>query len=257
MVRTAVEAHKACMNLTAQQTVIVIGGSSGIGLGVARAVAARGAHLVIVGRSREKLERAALELEGARTLRTITADVTREEQVEQLFESVPELDHLVVTAADLRYATVDSLSLDMARTVIDSKILAALLLAKHGGRRIRPGGSIVFTTGVAAERPAARGALTATVNGALEALVRALALELAPTRVNALSPGWVDTPLWDEIAPTVAGMRKEAVFAQFASRLPVRRIGRPDDLGHAAVFLMENEFSTGATLHVDGGHRLV
>lgn len=245
------------MKLTAQQTVIVIGGSSGIGLGVARAVAERGADLVIVGRSREKLERAALELGGARSVRAITADVTREEQVQHLFESVPELDHLVVTAADLRYAPVDSLSLDMARTVIDSKIVAALLLAKHAGRRIRPGGSIVFTTGVASDRPAPNGALTATVNGALEALVRALALELAPTRVNALSPGWVDTPLWDELAPVLAGKHKETVFAQFASRLPVRRVGKPEDLGHAAVFLMENEFSTGATLHVDGGHRLV
>lgn len=245
------------MTLTAQQTVIVIGGSSGIGLGVARAVADRGADLVIVGRSREKLDRAALELEGARSLRAIAANVTREEEVEHLFERVPELDHLVVTAADLRYAPVGSLSLEMARTVIDSKIVAALLLAKHAGRRVRPGGSIVFTTGVASERPAPKGALTAAVNGALESLVRALALELAPTRVNALSPGWVDTPLWDEIAPVVAGKPKETVFAQFASRLPVRRVGKPEDLGHAAVFLMENEFSTGSTLHVDGGHRLV
>ena len=97
------------------------------------------------------------------------------------------------------------------------------------------------------------GAVIAAVNGALTSLVRALALELAPTRVNAVSPGWVDTPVWEQIA----GERKAALHAQMSERLPVRRIGTVTDLAHAILFLTQNQFTTGTVLSVDGGHRLV
>jgi len=109
-----------------------------------------------------------------------------------------------------------------------------------------------LTTGVASERPLPGGSLTATVNGGLHSFVRGAAIELAPIRVNALSPGWVDSELWDAI-----GTDKTAAFSAMSARLPVGRIGTPSDLGHAAVFLMENDFTTGAVLTVDGGHRFV
>jgi NAD(P)-dependent dehydrogenase (short-subunit alcohol dehydrogenase family) len=108
-------------------------------------------------------------------------------------------------------------------------------------------------SGIAAERPGPGGAVVAAVNGALMSLVRALALELAPVRVNALSPGWIDTPFWD----TFAGDAKPQRFEQHARRLPVRRMGTPEDTAHAALFLLGNGFTTGEVLHVDGGHRLV
>jgi len=140
-----------------------------------------------------------------------------------------------------------------AQRVIDSKLIGPLLLAKHGAPRIRTGGSIIFTSGIAAYRPSRGGAVVAAVNGALAALGRALALELAPIRVNVVSPGWVDTPVWD----VVAGDRKGAVLSGMAERLPVQRVGTPADVARAFLFLMQSEYSTGTVLHIDGGQRLV
>ncbi len=162
-----------------------------------------------------------------------------------------ELDHVVVTAASLPYQPIASFDLDAARSAVESKLLAALLIAKHGGPRLRPGGSLTFTTGVASERPMPRGSMVAAVNGAINSFIRGAAIELAPIRVNALSPGWIDTELWNAVG------NKDAAFAAMTQRLPVGRIGTPNDLAHAALFLMENPFATGTVLHVDGGHRFV
>ncbi|MBO0782458.1 MAG: SDR family oxidoreductase, partial [Ktedonobacteraceae bacterium] len=168
--------------------------------------------------------------------------------------TVGRFDHLVVTAAgDLAYQPIRELDLDAARRTIDSKLVAALLLAKHAAAHIDTHGSITFTAGIAAERPLPNGVVVATVNGALFSLAYGLALSFAPIRVNVLSPGWVDTPIWEAIA----GANKPAMFEQMAQRLPVGRIGRPADIAHAAIFLMENEFTTGTVLPVDGGQRLV
>lgn len=234
-------------------TVVVVGGGSGIGLAVAREALARGAEVVLAGRTPARLERALAALDAGRRARAVAADVAREADVVRLFEEVPAADHLVATAVDPGYQPIAAFELDVARRVVDSKLLGALLLAKHGAPRLRPGGSLTFTTGIAAERPLPRGAMIAAVNGALASFVRAAALELAPLRVNALSPGWVDTEIWE----AVAGDARQATFAAMAARLPARRIGRPEDLAHAAAFLMENGFTTGAVLHVDGGHPLV
>ncbi|WP_437627131.1 SDR family oxidoreductase [Sorangium sp. So ce1151] len=234
-----------------QQHVVVIGGSSGIGLGVARACLARGASLTLVSRSPEKLAGAAAELGDARRVRTFAADVTQEAEVRSLFDQHPPARHVVVTAVQGHYQPIREMDIAAARRLIDSKLVAALHVAKHA--RIAPGGSLVFTTGIAAVRPGPGGSVVAAVNGALMSLVRALAIELAPVRVNALSPGWVDTPVWDSIA----GGAKEQRFAQHARRLPVGRIGAPADIADAALFLMGNGFTTGEVLHVDGGHRLV
>ena len=122
--------------------------------------------------------------------------------------------------------------------------------------RIRPGGSITFTSGIAARRPMRGGSAAAAINSGLEGLVRALAIELAPLRVNAVSPGWTDTPIWDGMAGMTNDRKKEA-FAAMAARLPCGRIGRVEDIAEAIIFLMESQFSTGTVLDVDGGHRLV
>jgi NAD(P)-dependent dehydrogenase (short-subunit alcohol dehydrogenase family) len=231
------------------RNVLVVGGGSGIGLGIARAVRAHSANVVLAGRTPDKLARAAESLGGAHT---VVADVTREDDVARLFASAPSLDHVVVTAVDVRYGPVASLDIDGARRALESKLVAALLVAKHGAPRLRPGGSITLTGGIAADRPMPGGSLAATMNGGIHAFVRAAAIELAPVRVNALSPGWVDTEVWEVIGPG-----KGAAFEAMAKRLPAGRIGAPEDMGHAAVFLMESEFTTGEVLHVDGGHRLV
>jgi NAD(P)-dependent dehydrogenase (short-subunit alcohol dehydrogenase family) len=137
--------------------------------------------------------------------------------------------------------------------VLDTKLLGPWLVAKHAAPGLAADGSITFTSGIAAYRPGPGGTMIASANGALEALARALALELAPIRVNVVSPGWIDTPIWD----TLAGTGKAERLAGMAARLPVGRIGQPVDVANAFMALIRNGFVTGTTVHVDGGHRLV
>ncbi|HEY3993378.1 MAG TPA: SDR family oxidoreductase [Ktedonobacteraceae bacterium] len=242
------------MDIT-NKKVIVVGGSSGMGLGVAQAALAKGAEVIIVGRSQARLAKASEELVGTGRVRTFAANVTSEYEVRNLFETIGHFDHLVVTAAaDLAYPTIRELDLDAARRSIDSKLIAALLLAKYAAANIDERGSITFTAGIAAERPMPTGFLVAAINGSLFSLTYGLAVALAPVRVNVLSPGWIDTPIW---VTSALAANRVAMFEQMIPRLPARRIGQSSDIGHAAVFLMENEFTTGIILPVDGGHRLV
>lgn len=235
--------------------VLIVGGSSGMGLALAKRCLESGAHIVIVGRSADKLQRAREALRSPAALETIALDVTREGEVADLFKQVAAFDHIVSTAADIEgaYELLPALALNAVQKVVESKLYGPLLLAKYGAPVLSPTGSLTFTSGVAAYRPSARGSAVAAVNAALEGLVRALAVELAPIRVNAVSPGWVDTPIWT----FVAGDKKEATLSAMAARLPVGRIGQPDDIAEAIGFLMHNRFTTGTILHVEGGHRLI
>ena len=211
--------------------------------------------MTAVGRSPERLARARENLGDPPALRTFVADATREDDVERLFGSVRSCHHLVWTAADVSGVYVPLAEMDMpaARRVMDSKVLAPLLLAKHGAPRLAPGGSITLVSGIAAYRPAPNGSVVAAVNGAIESLVRALAVELAPLRVNAVSPGWVDTPIWT----SVAGDGKAAALEAMAKRLPVGRIGQPGDIAQAIEFVLQNGYVSGTVVHIDGGQRLV
>lgn len=226
-----------------------------MGLALARHCLDAGADVIIVGRNQARLRVAEETLGCTATLSAVVADVSREDEVVKLFEHVGGLDHVVCTVADIEgaYELLPELDLKAVQQAVDSKIYAPLLLAKHGVSKIRRDGSITFTSGIAAYRPSARGAAVAAVNAALEGLVRALAVELAPIRINAVSPGWVDTPIW----AFVAGDRKDEVLGAMAERLPVGRIGQPDDIADAVRFLMDNGFTTGTVLHVEGGHRLI
>lgn len=226
-----------------------------MGLALAGRCLGTGAEVIIVGRNPERLTRAREALGSPAQLQAIAADVSREEQVIELFGRVGSLDHIVSTAADIEgaYQLVSALDLGAAQRVVDSKFYGPLLLAKHGAPKLAATGSITVVSGIAAYRPAPRGAVVAAINAALEGLVRALAIELAPIRVNAVSPGWIDTPIWT----AVAGDKKDEVMGAMAKRLPVGRIGRPEDIADAIVFLMGNTFTTGSVLHVEGGHRLI
>ncbi|AVC50185.1 short chain dehydrogenase family protein [Rhizobium leguminosarum bv. viciae] len=186
---------------------------------------------------------------------TIAVDISREEEVAALFRNGGPVDHIVSTAADIggAYQLLPSIELAAAQRVVESKFYGPLMLAKYGAAHLPPSGSITYTSGVAAYRPAARGSVVAAVNAALEGLVRALAVELAPIRINAVSPGWVDTPIWS----FVAGDAKQATLDAMAQRLPAGRVGRPDDIADAIRFLIGNGFTTGTILHVEGGHRLI
>ncbi len=233
--------------------ILVVGGSSGIGKAVAQEALSAGARVTIAGRSRQRLDAAVAVLDGGPRLRAVVADIAQEADVERLFGETATFDHLVCTAVDAAYQPIRAFEVAAARRVIDSKLLGPMLLAKHGARRIRGDGSMTFVSGIAAYRPSLGGSMIAAVNGALASLAAALAIELAPLRVNVVSPGWTDTPVWDAIA----GENKRAVQEQMAKRLPVGRIGQPRDIAQAILAVVGNGFITGTVLHVDGGHRLV
>jgi len=237
-----------------RQKVLIAGGSSGMGLALARRCLDDGAQVTIVGRDAERLARACEQLGRPGRLRALAADISREEQVASLFERAGALDHIACTAADIQgaYALLPDLDMAAAQRAVASKVFGPLYLARHGAARLAPGGSLTFTSGIAAYRPQPRGAVVAAINAALEGLVRALAVELAPLRVNAVSPGWVDTPIWTH----VAGDRKDEALQSMARRLPAGRVGRAGDIADAIAFLMANTFTTGTVLHVEGGHRL-
>jgi NAD(P)-dependent dehydrogenase (short-subunit alcohol dehydrogenase family) len=238
-----------------REKILIVGGGSGMGLALARRCIEAGAAVVIAGRGEERLRQAREALGNPAGLELAVADIAREDQVEALFAEIGGLDHIVSTAADIEgaYRLLPELKMEAAQRVVESKLYGPLLLAKHGAPRLARHGSLAFVSGIAAYRPSARGSVVAAVNAALEGLVRALAVELAPIRVNAVSPGWVDTTIWAK----VAGDRKQETLSAMAGRLPVGRIGRPEDIADAIHFLIGNGFTTGTTLHVEGGHRLV
>lgn len=235
--------------------IIIVGGNSGMGLALARRLLSEGADVTVAGRAVDKLDTARRALSDHPRLRTAVLDVTRESEVAAFFASCGRVDHIVSTAADIEgaYELLPDIQISAAQRVVESKFYGPLLLAKHGAPSLTPSGSITYTSGVAAHRPAARGSVVAAVNAALEGLVRALAVELAPLRVNAVSPGWVDTPIWK----LVAGEARKDTLEAMAKRLPVGRVGQPEDIADAIRFLIGNGFATGTILHVEGGHRLV
>ncbi|MTE13417.1 SDR family oxidoreductase [Nocardia aurantiaca] len=231
---------------------VVVGGGSGMGQAIADALLAEGFEVVIVGRSEQRLADAMREL-GEGKLTAIAADITDEEQVSRLFETVGVVDHVISTAADLTgaYGPIATFDFEHGRGFLDVKLIGSMLLAKHA--RLSETGSLTFISGIAAYRPAVGGAMVATVNAALEGLARALAVELSPIRVNVVSPGWVLTDIWQ----SMPWDDREERLRAMADKLPVKRLGNPDDIASAVVSLLGNGFVTGTILHVDGGHRLV
>ncbi|OIR09813.1 3-oxoacyl-[acyl-carrier-protein] reductase FabG [mine drainage metagenome] len=237
------------------ERVVVIGGSSGMGFEIAKMALAKGAEVVIAGRSIQRLEAACVAL-GENGVEIAVVDIGQQSEVAALFKLVGQLDHLVVTAADLSYGPVTELKESDLMRAVRSKLLGPLFAAQESASRIRPGGSITFTSGIAARRPMRGGAAAAAINSGLEGLARSLAIELAPLRVNVVSPGWTDTPIWDGMTGMTED-RKHEVHSSMAARLPSGRIGRVEDIAEAVFFLMKNGFVTGTVLDVDGGHRLV
>ncbi|KQZ32673.1 SDR family oxidoreductase [Duganella sp. Root1480D1] len=234
------------------ERVLIAGGSSGMGLALAERLLREGCVVTIVGRSTEKLADAQEKLP---QLTTVAADITQEDQVASLFAQCGRFDHIACTAADIggAYQLLPDTDVAVMRKAMDSKLLGPLLLAKYGAPFLSASGSITFTSGIAYCRPAARGSVVAAINGGLNSLTYALAIELAPLRVNAVSPGWVDSPIWE----FVAGDAKAGMLEGMAKKLPLGRVGHVDDIADAICFLMRNRFTTGSVLHVDGGHRLV
>lgn len=235
--------------------IVVVGGSSGIGLGVAAAALQHGAELVLVGRSQEKLLRAQRQLGGNGRVKTVAADMTQEADIAAAFAGIGAFDHLVSTAGPPPPGDpIGATNAEEVRRFIDDKLVGAVLLAKHAVRTLRRGGSMTFTSGINKDRPPVPGgAVVSAIAGSFSYFARALALELAPSRVNIVSPGWVDTPMFDELV----GEAKAGYFEAMAARLPIGRIATPADVAPAYLYVMESAFMTGETIHIDGGQRLV
>ena len=232
------------------QTVLVVGRGSGIARAVTLAARDAGAKIVAAGRDPQAL---AAAYAGEPAISTAQVDLTDEASIAALAEQLGSVDHVVSTASARARGRVPDLDRDAIRLSFDTKVIGPLMLAKHFGPRINEGGSIVLFSGVAAAKIAVGTLGVAITNAAADVLARSLALELAPIRVNAVSPGVIDTGAWDAL-----GERGKAdYFADIAGRNPSRRIGTVDDIAEAALFAMTNTFLTGQTLHIDGGEPLI
>lgn len=223
--------------------VLVVGAAGGIGQATAAAFANAGAVVVAAGRPGAKLDAAASDA-GAEPM---ALDFTDNVAVEAFFAEHEAFDHVVVAAAATRTGSVESLSLEDAQASMNSKFFGAYRIAKAA--RIVDGGSLTFVSGFLSTRPSAASVLQGAINAALEALARGLALERAPVRVNTVSPGLVDTPLHAKMPDA----DRNAMFERTAARLPARRVGRPEDIAQAILFVATNPFVTGSTVTVDGG----
>ncbi len=230
------------------QKIVVIGGSSGMGLATARAAALNGAKVTIASSRQERVDTALSELpEGCAGT---ALDVRDESQVAALFEGVGDLDHVVFTAGDsFTPRRLADVGLSDARAVLDVRFWGAVTVIKHASQRIRPAGSIALTTGTVGQRPMPGAALAAAGAGAAEGLVRGLAVELAPVRVNAVRAGAIRTPMWDAIPQP----QREAIFTRMAQGTLTGTIGEPEHVATGHMYLMQIEYVTGTVLTVDGG----
>ncbi|MEJ1978352.1 MAG: SDR family oxidoreductase [Acetobacteraceae bacterium] len=230
--------------------VVITGGSSGIGLATARMVVGCGGSVVLMGRSAERLAAAHAELGAAASV--VQLDVTDESAVERVFADIGTIDHLITAAAgSLRGRLVD-LDTRRARALFEAKFWGQHHCVKYAAPHMVADGSIVLFSGWVSRKPAVEMSTLAAVDGAIEAFARSLALELAPVRVNAITPGQIDTPLW---RARLSEGEAQSYFDRIARAHPVGRAGTAEDVAQALLFLMQNGFMTGAVLDIDGGWR--
>lgn len=225
--------------------VLVVGGSSGIGEAVAQAFHDQGADVTIASRNVAKLEAVAQRIGAG--VRHAALDFTDDANVEAFFANAPEYDHVVVTAGETPTGPARALKLDDAYAAMNSKFWGAYRVARAA--RIREGGSLTLVSGFLSVRPSKTSVLQGAINAALEALARGLALELAPARVNTVSPGLIATPLWSKLEADA----REKMYEGAAARLPARRVGQPEDVARAVLYLASTRYATGSTVLVDGG----
>jgi NAD(P)-dependent dehydrogenase (short-subunit alcohol dehydrogenase family) len=232
------------------QTVVLLGGSAGMGLETARLARAEGADVVLAARDPERLRRAADEV-GARS--SAAFDVTDIPRLEAFLEGLPSIDHVLVTAGGPYYAPLAEMDFGRAHRSVEEHLWLPLHLARSLLGRLRPGGSLLLVGGTGARRPAPGLALASATTAAMQALVPGLALELAPARINLIAPGFVDTPL----SASLLGDQLDARRAQLRATLPIRRVVEPEDVAALAVHLMTNTALTGGTYDIDGGQQLL
>jgi NAD(P)-dependent dehydrogenase (short-subunit alcohol dehydrogenase family) len=234
----------------AGQTLVVIGGSSGIGLETARRARQEGADVILTARTPERLHRVGLELGAS----VAAFDATDFDRLERFFDELPTpIDHVLVTGPGPYYAPLADFDFEKARREVDAHLLLPLHVAREAASKIRPGGTLLFMGGTGGRRPAPGLSLISALTAALPAMTKNLALELAPVRVNLIAAGFVDTPL----SAAILGDELDARREELRTTLPIRRVVGPADIAALAVHLMTNTAVTGATFDIDGGQQLV
>ncbi|MFE2642669.1 SDR family oxidoreductase [Streptomyces nigra] len=230
------------------KTVLVVGRGSGISRAIVDAAIAEGARVIAAGRNREALEAAYKET----SVSVESVDVTDENSIVALAETLGSVDHVVSTASARAKGALGELSAEAILTSFRTKAVGPIILAKHFAPRMPATGSFVMFSGVSALRPEPGFLAVGATNGAVDTVVRSLAVELAPIRVNAISPGTVDSGAWDGLRES-----KAPFFEKMAAANPVRRIGAPEDIAQAVIFALTNTFMTGVSMAIDGGQPLV
>lgn len=227
--------------------VVIIGGTSGIGLATARAFLDESAQVIIASRSKEKLAEAKKVLGESTEMHEL--DFRDLVQAEAFFEKIGQFDHLVITAGEATLGHFRELQLEDVHSAFDSKFWGQYITVKAAVPYLNENGSISLTSGVYGKRPPKGASTLAAINSSLEGLMRGLAVDLAPIRVNVVSPGIVDTPIY-------AGMSEEdrnALFSSVSRQLPVGRIAQPEDIAASYVYLAKNSFTTGSVIMIEGG----
>jgi NAD(P)-dependent dehydrogenase (short-subunit alcohol dehydrogenase family) len=227
--------------------VIVVGGRSGIGLAAAQLAKREGATITIAGRSPERLAAAQRTLGEART---VVADITDEAAVQDIFNGISRIDHVVISAGNLGNGRIVQNDLATLRRIVDERIFGVVHVVRQAVPRMQQG-SITFTSGGLSSRPRVGAAMFTATLAAVEAMAPALAQELAPIRVNAVTPGLIDTPLLQ----AAYGTERDTVVKNRAAALPGKRIGTAEEVAQLMLMLMTNAYVNGAVLHVDGGGR--
>ncbi|MFF2552028.1 SDR family oxidoreductase [Nocardia sp. NPDC058058] len=234
------------MSLT-DQHVVVLGGTSGIGFAVAAEAAEQGARVTVVSSRDESVKRALAELPSGAT--GLVADLGDTARIGELFEEIGPFDHLVYTAGEaLLLSPLADLDIAAARKFFELRYFGVLAAVQAAASRVRPGGSITLTTGTASPRPVPGSTVPSSLCGAIEALTRALAVELAPIRVNAVMPGVVRSPLWALPEEVLADFYRDT-----AANTPLGRVGEVRDIARAFLFLLEQPHATGSIVTLDGG----
>jgi NAD(P)-dependent dehydrogenase (short-subunit alcohol dehydrogenase family) len=234
------------------QRIIILGGTSGIGLATAQLAASEGASIVVASSQQSSVDRALTQLPAG--AEGYTLDLTNEEAVKNFFTRIGAFDHLIFTAGEsLLVGDLSAIDLEQARRFYNLRFWGAFTAAKYGSSHIRPGGSIVLTSGAAGLRPAKGLVAVAPITSAVESLGRALAVELAPIRVNVICPGVIRTELWNSL-PEEA---REGFFQSTGQGLLVGRVGEASDVAQSYLYAIRQTYSTGQTIVVDGGATLV